>query len=104
MEQDFELWYRRERPRVLATCVALSGDVGVASGAADEAFVRALERWSSVSEMTSPGQACCSCWARESLDAGGFGFDPLRAVRPSQPAAVGAAGPRGDRFGSAVPR
>jgi RNA polymerase sigma factor (sigma-70 family) len=33
----------------------LSGDVGAAADAADEAFVRALERWPAISEMTSPG-------------------------------------------------
>jgi RNA polymerase sigma factor (sigma-70 family) len=55
MEEDFDLWYRREHPRVLAVCAALSGDVSAAADAADEAFVRALERWPSVSEMASPG-------------------------------------------------
>lgn len=55
MEEDFELWYRQEHPRVLASCVALSGDTSAAAEAVDEAFARALERWSSVSEMSSPG-------------------------------------------------
>ena len=55
MEEDFELWYRREHPRVLAVCAAMSGDVSAAADAADGAFVRALERWGSVSEMASPG-------------------------------------------------
>ena len=45
MEEDFEVWYRREHPRVLATCAALSGDAAAAAEATDEAFVRALERW-----------------------------------------------------------
>ena len=53
--EDFESWYRAERPRVMATCAALCGDVDAASEATDEAFVRALERWSSVVAMASPG-------------------------------------------------
>lgn len=55
MDEDFELWYLREHPRVLAACAALSGDVVAAADATDEAFVRALERWTSVSGMASPG-------------------------------------------------
>lgn len=55
MEEDFELWYRREHPRMPAVCAALSGDVSAAADGANEAFVRALERWPSLSEMASPG-------------------------------------------------
>jgi RNA polymerase sigma-70 factor (ECF subfamily) len=52
---DFDAWYGREHPRVLAACTALSGDLGAAQEATDEAFTRALERWSSVGSMTAPG-------------------------------------------------
>ncbi len=52
---DFEGWYEQEHPRVLAACCALGGNVGVAREATDEAFVRALERWSKVGEMAAPG-------------------------------------------------
>jgi RNA polymerase sigma-70 factor, ECF subfamily len=56
--EDFERWYRREHPRVLATCVALTGDLDAAGDATDEAFSRALERWPVVGAMVSPGGAC----------------------------------------------
>lgn len=52
---DFETWYEHEHPRVLATCVALTGEVDAAGEATDEAFVRALERWPAVAAMASPG-------------------------------------------------
>lgn len=52
---DFEHWYREQRPSVLAACVALSGDLDASRDATDEAFTRALERWASVSKMDAPG-------------------------------------------------
>jgi DNA-directed RNA polymerase specialized sigma24 family protein len=52
---DFESWYRREYPRVLATLVLVLGHGDLAREAADEAFARALARWPSVSQMASPG-------------------------------------------------
>jgi DNA-directed RNA polymerase specialized sigma24 family protein len=51
---EFEPWYRREYPRVLATLVLVLGDGELGREAADEAFARALARWSSVSRMASP--------------------------------------------------
>jgi RNA polymerase sigma factor (sigma-70 family) len=51
---DFEPWYRREYPRVLATLVLVTGNSDLGRDAADEAFARALARWSTVSRMTSP--------------------------------------------------
>jgi DNA-directed RNA polymerase specialized sigma24 family protein len=53
--EDFESWYRSQHPRVLAACAALCGDLDTAREATDEAFTRALERWSSVAEMVAPG-------------------------------------------------
>lgn len=53
--ESFEQWYEREHPRVLSACAALAGEVDDAEEATDEAFARALERWPSVSAMTSPG-------------------------------------------------
>lgn len=53
---EFEAWYRREYPRVLAACTALAGgwaDAGRES--TDEAFTRAIERWPTVREMAAPG-------------------------------------------------
>ena len=45
---DFERWYRREHPRVVAALAVAGGDVDVAREATDEAFVRAYERWARV--------------------------------------------------------
>lgn len=51
----FEQWYRETRPRLLRSLVlACGGDVDSATEATDEAFVRALERWSRVHSMESP--------------------------------------------------
>lgn len=52
---DFEDWYLREHPRVVAALTVTSGDAEVAVEATDEAFVRAYERWSRVRRMGSPG-------------------------------------------------
>jgi RNA polymerase sigma-70 factor, ECF subfamily len=52
---EFEGWYREQRPRVLAACVALSGDLDASREATDEAFTRAFERWASVADMEAPG-------------------------------------------------
>lgn len=52
--RDFDNWYGVARPRVLATLILICGDVDAASDATDEAFLRALSRWPSVSEMESP--------------------------------------------------
>lgn len=52
---DFEFWYQREHPRVLAALAVAGGDVETAREATDEAFVRAYERWAKVRLMDSPG-------------------------------------------------
>ncbi|MHB1928327.1 MAG: RNA polymerase sigma factor [Acidimicrobiales bacterium] len=53
---DFEAWYRREYPRVLAACTALAGGRADAGReATDEAFTRAIERWRTVGAMAAPG-------------------------------------------------
>jgi RNA polymerase sigma-70 factor (ECF subfamily) len=51
----FERFYREERPRVLAACVALVGQLDLAREATDEAFARACARWPRVQAMGSPG-------------------------------------------------
>lgn len=51
---DFEDWYARTHPRLVSTLTLISGDADAATEAADESFVRAFERWSRVSLMTSP--------------------------------------------------
>jgi RNA polymerase sigma-70 factor (ECF subfamily) len=50
----FDAWYRREHPRLATSLLVVSGDLDAATDAADEAFARALDRWSSVSHMASP--------------------------------------------------
>jgi RNA polymerase sigma factor (sigma-70 family) len=52
-EQDFEQWYEVARPRVIATVTMVCADQDLAAEATDEAFVRALARWSSVRAMES---------------------------------------------------
>ena len=52
--ERFEDWYHQHHPRLVAALTALSGDADAAADAADEAFVRAYERWSRVSAMASP--------------------------------------------------
>jgi len=51
---DFEPWYRREYPKVLATLMLVVGDGDLGREATDEAFARALARWRSVGRMASP--------------------------------------------------
>jgi hypothetical protein len=52
---DFEGFFVREHPRVLATCAALAGDLDSAAEATDEAFARAFARWETVEGMIAPG-------------------------------------------------
>lgn len=52
---DFETWYPREHPKVVAALTWVAGDSHVAADAADEAFARACADWRRVGEMASPG-------------------------------------------------
>ncbi|MCU1455189.1 MAG: sigma-70 family polymerase sigma factor [Acidimicrobiales bacterium] len=54
-DAGFEAWYRREHPRLLASMVVVTGDLGAAMEATDESFARAFERWDRVGAMASPG-------------------------------------------------
>jgi RNA polymerase sigma factor (sigma-70 family) len=51
---SFEVWYRRYHPALVAALTVVAGDRDAALDAADEAYVRALERWTRVSSMASP--------------------------------------------------
>lgn len=51
---SFDTWYRHEHPRLVATLLLVTGDLGIAVESVDEAFARALERWDRVSAMGSP--------------------------------------------------
>jgi RNA polymerase sigma-70 factor (ECF subfamily) len=50
---DFDGWYRMFHPRLVTVLVAVVGDADVATDAADEALVRALENWPEVAAMSS---------------------------------------------------
>jgi RNA polymerase sigma-70 factor, ECF subfamily len=51
---DFESWYRDAHPRLVATLLLVTGDLGLTVDSVDEAFARALERWDRVRSMASP--------------------------------------------------
>jgi RNA polymerase sigma-70 factor, ECF subfamily len=51
---DFEQWYLRAHPRLVTSLVAFCGHADMGREAADEAMVRALERWHRVGAMASP--------------------------------------------------
>jgi len=54
-DRDFDRWYRATRPSLArALLVFCGGDADVAGEAADEAMVRAYERWDRVAAMASP--------------------------------------------------
>lgn len=52
---EFEPWYLREHPKVLAALSWVAGDPEVAGDATDEAFARAYADWRKVGRMASPG-------------------------------------------------
>src|SRR5689334_5590429 len=51
---SFERWYRDHHPRLVAALTIVAGDSSLGREAADEALVRAYERWSRVERMASP--------------------------------------------------
>ncbi len=51
---SFSDFYREIHPRLVASLAAVCGDAELAADAADEAAVRALERWGRVSNMSNP--------------------------------------------------
>lgn len=51
---DFESWYLQMHPRLVTSLAAFCGDADRGRDAADEAAVRALERWDRVGVMASP--------------------------------------------------
>jgi RNA polymerase sigma-70 factor (ECF subfamily) len=54
VENTFAIWYQAEYGGLLRTLVLAIGDTEVATEAAAEAFVRALQDWDRVSMMGSP--------------------------------------------------
>jgi DNA-directed RNA polymerase specialized sigma24 family protein len=53
--REFEAWYRREHPRMLAALIVMFGDLALAEDSVAEAFARALADWHNVRSMVSPG-------------------------------------------------
>jgi len=53
-DRGFDTWYRGQHRRLVAAMAAIAGDVTVGAEVADEAFVRAFERWDRVATMASP--------------------------------------------------
>jgi RNA polymerase sigma factor (sigma-70 family) len=54
--ESFEVWYLRERPRLVAALTALcGGNRAEAAEIADETCARTLARWDRVQRMESPG-------------------------------------------------
>lgn len=52
---DYDSWYRTEYPRVLAAVAVVCGaSASRVEDATTDAFVKALERWDTVSDMDSP--------------------------------------------------
>lgn len=58
-EESFDGFYRREFPHALALAYVLAGSWPVAEDLAQEAMLRALQRWTTVSQYDKPG-----AWAR----------------------------------------
>ncbi len=54
-DQQFEVWYRAEYPRLVSSLTILAGSSDVGADVAAEAFTRAYEHWSRVAMMQSPG-------------------------------------------------
>lgn len=55
MTTNFDAFARAEHPRVVGALTYLTGDVGVAEQLAQEALVRAHDRWSRVGQLDRPG-------------------------------------------------
>jgi RNA polymerase sigma factor (sigma-70 family) len=53
-DDGFSEWYGEHHRRVVAALTVVCGDAGLGRELADEAFVRALERWSHVRHMDNP--------------------------------------------------
>jgi DNA-directed RNA polymerase specialized sigma24 family protein len=73
---DFDSFYRASRSRLLGFVYALTGDVAEAQDAVQEAFVRAWQRWSTVSEHADP-----EAWVRLGPDMLHVEAMPTRARR-----------------------
>ena len=53
-DSAFELWYKAEHARILASLTFVTGDLYLAEDVVDEAFVRAYDKWERVRSLESP--------------------------------------------------
>lgn len=60
-DDGFEAWYTALHPRLITSLAAAFGDQDLAAEAADEAIVRAFERWDTVAAMDSPAGWAYTC-------------------------------------------
>ncbi len=54
LARDFDEWYRRVHPRLVAALVLVTGDLDLTRDCVDEACLRAVTAWPRVSVMASP--------------------------------------------------
>lgn len=54
VQHEFEKWYRELYPTLVGSLAGAFGDLELAREAADEAVVRAFEKWDRVASMASP--------------------------------------------------
>ncbi len=57
--RQFEDWYQATHPKVISIVYVSCGDADLAADATDEAFTRALARWTRVGAMGSPDAWVC---------------------------------------------
>lgn len=90
---EFESWYQALHGRLVASLASAFGDRDLASEAADEAIVRAYERWDKVAAMASPDgwtYTCAFNVARRKLRRRGFERRVLaRSLVEAQPGPAG---------------
>jgi RNA polymerase sigma-70 factor (ECF subfamily) len=103
----FEVWYRREHPRLVGALMWLGGDPMDVRDAVDEACARALERWDRVGVMRSPSgwtyRVALNVWKRRERRRA-LERRVLRRHRPSETAIAGPAGEAWDLLRHLPPR
>ena len=99
---DFEAFYRREQPQMVALALALTGVPEVARDLAQEAMLKAFRAWPSVHRLDRPG-----AWARRVTINDATSWHrrrgrEQRAVARLRPATVELPQTEGQRFWAAV--
>jgi RNA polymerase sigma-70 factor (ECF subfamily) len=105
--EGFEVWYRREHPRLVGALMWLGGDATDVRDAVDEACARALERWNRVGAMESPTgwtyRVALNVWKRRERRRA-LERRVLRRYRPSETDVAGPAGEAWDLLRHLPPR